>query len=78
MLELAQPLWLLLLPPVAGWIWLAWHRTQGESPAVVLNHPGLPLSEVGRLPALSLRVPVVLRGMAMGIPRLVRFDVGHA
>jgi len=67
MLELAQPLWLMLLLPVAGWVWLAWHRTQGEAPAVVLNHPGLPLSEVGRLPAPSLRVPVVLRGVAMGL-----------
>jgi len=67
MLELAQPLWLMLLLPVAGWVWLAWRRTQGEAPAVVLNHPGLPLSEVGRLPAPSLRVPVMLRGMAMGL-----------
>ncbi len=67
MLELAHPLWLLLLLPVAGWAWLAWRRTQGESPAVILNHPGLPLSEVGRLPAPSLRLPVMLRGMAMGL-----------
>ncbi|MDP2266939.1 MAG: VWA domain-containing protein [Thiobacillus sp.] len=67
MLELAQPLWLMLLLPVAGWTWLAWWRTQGEAPAVILNHPALPLAEVGRLPAPSLRVPVMLRGVAMGL-----------
>ena len=67
MLELAQPLWLMLLLPVAGWVWLAWRRTQGEAPAVILNHPALPLAEVGRLPAPSLRVPVVLRGVAMAL-----------
>ena len=67
MLELAQPLWLALLLPVAGWIWLAWRRTQGESPAVVLNHPALPLAEVGQLPAPSLRWPVMLRGVALGL-----------
>ena len=67
MLELAQPLWLMLLLPVAGWTWLAWRRTQGEAPAVILNHPALPLAEVGRLPAPSLRVPVMLRGMALGL-----------
>ncbi|MGV8990173.1 MAG: vWA domain-containing protein [Thiobacillus sp.] len=67
MLELAQPLWLMLLLPVAVWSWLAWQRTQGEAPAVILNHPGLPLAEVSRLPAPSLRVPVMLRGVAMGL-----------
>lgn len=67
MLELAQPLWLMLLLPVAGWIWLAWRRTQGESPAVVLNHPALPLAEGGRLPAPSLRLPVMLRGLALAL-----------
>ncbi len=67
MLELAQPLWLLLLLPVAGWTWLAWRRTQGESPAVILNHPALPLAEVSRLPAPSLRVPLLLRGTAMAL-----------
>ncbi|MDP1863893.1 MAG: VWA domain-containing protein [Thiobacillus sp.] len=67
MLELAQPLWMMLLLPAAGWTWLAWRRTQGETPAVILNHPALPLAEVGRLPAPSLRVPVMLRGVAMGL-----------
>lgn len=67
MLELAQPLWLMLLLPVAGWTWLAWQRTQGETPAVILNHPALPLAEIGRLTAPRLRVPVMLRGVAMGL-----------
>lgn len=72
MFELAQPLWLTLLLPVAGWTWLAWRRSLGEiqggeAPAVRLNHPALPLAEVGRYPAPSLRVPVMLRGVAMGL-----------
>lgn len=64
MFELAQPQWLLLLLPVAGWIGLAWRRAAGESSAAVLNHPALPLAEVGQLPTPSLRWPVVLRGLA--------------
>jgi Ca-activated chloride channel family protein len=72
MLEWAQPLWLLLLLPVAGWGWLAWRRTSGEiqggdAPAVVLNHPALPLGQVGRLPVPGLRRPVVLRGVAFAL-----------
>ncbi len=67
MLELAQPLWLLLMLPLVGWVWLAWRRTHGESPAVVFNHPALPLVEVGRLPAPSLRRPVMLRGLAFAL-----------
>ncbi len=67
MFELAQPFWLVALLPVAGWIWLAWHRTQGDAPVVILNHPSLPLAEVGQLPAPSLRVPVMLRGVAMSL-----------
>jgi Ca-activated chloride channel family protein len=72
MLELAQPLWLLLLLPVAGWIWLAWRRAPGEiqggdAPVVILNHPALPLAEVGRLPVPSLRRPAMLRGVAFGL-----------
>ena len=66
MFELAQPLWLTLLLPVAGWTWLALRRSQGEAPAVSLYHPALPLAEVGRYPP-SLRVPVMLRGVAMGL-----------
>jgi Ca-activated chloride channel family protein len=67
MLELAQPLWLLLLLPLAGWVWLAWRRAHGEAPAMVLNHPALPLASVTRLPAPSLRWPVVLRGLAFAL-----------
>jgi Ca-activated chloride channel family protein len=68
MLELAQPAWLLLLlPPLAGWVWLAWRRAQGDVPAVVLNHPALPLAAVGQLPAPSLRWPVMLRGLAFAL-----------
>ena len=67
MLELAQPDWLILLLAVAGWGWLAWRRAQGEAAGVVLNHPALPLAEVGRLPAPSLRWPVVLRGLAFAL-----------
>ena len=65
--ELAHPYWLFLLLPVAGWSWLAWRRAQGEAPGVVLNHPALPLVAVGRLPAPSLRGPVVLRGLAFAL-----------
>ena len=67
MFELAHPYWLLLLLPLAGWSWLAWRRAQGEVPAVVLNHPALPLAAVERLPAPSLRWPVVLRGLAFAL-----------
>ena len=67
MLELAQPSWLFLLLPVAGWSWLAWRRAQGEAAGVVLNHPALPLAEVGRLPAPGLRWPGVLRGLAFAL-----------
>ncbi|MBS0310652.1 MAG: hypothetical protein JSR88_04905, partial [Proteobacteria bacterium] len=66
-LELAQPLWLFLLLPVAGWSWLAWRRAQGEVPGMVLNHPALPLAAVGRLPAPSLRGSVALRGLAFAL-----------
>jgi Ca-activated chloride channel family protein len=70
--ELAQPLWLLLLLPVAGWAWLAWRRVSGEGQGgnvagVVLNHPALPLAAVASLPAPSLRRPVLLRGLAFGL-----------
>jgi Ca-activated chloride channel family protein len=68
-LELAQPLWLALLLPLAGWGWLAWRRASGASQGgdaagVVLNHPALPLAAVGQLPAPSLRRPVLLRVLA--------------
>lgn len=67
MLEWAQPLWLVLLPAVAGWAALAWRRAQGEAPAVTLNHPALPLEHVARLPAPSLRVPLLLRALAFAL-----------
>lgn len=71
-LELAQPLWLILLLPVAGWGWLVWRRASGEgqgdeAAGAVLNHPALPLAAVGRLPAPSLRRPVLLRLLAFGL-----------
>ena len=70
--ELAQPLWLLLLLPVAAWAWLAWRRASdasqgGEAAGVVLNHPALPLAAVASLPAPSLRRPVLLRTLAFGL-----------
>jgi len=67
MFELAQPYWLLLLLPVAGWIGLAWRRAQSEAPRVILNHPALPLAQVGRQPMPGLRGPVVLRGLAFAL-----------
>lgn len=67
MLELAQPYWLLLLLPIAGWGWLAWQRAHGDVPAAVFNHPALPLAEAGGQSAPSLRGPVVLRGLAFAL-----------
>lgn len=67
MFEWAQPLWLLLLPVVAGWTVVAWRRAQGEAPTVTLNHPALPLERVARLPAPSLRVPLLLRALAFAL-----------
>ena len=70
MLEWAQPLWLVLLPLVAGWGWLAWQRTSTEcqgGETVLLNHPALPLAEVGKLSAPGLRGPLVLRGLAWAL-----------
>jgi Ca-activated chloride channel family protein len=67
MLELVQPLWLVLLLPLIGWAWLAWRRAHGEAASVVLNHPALPLAEAGRLSASSLHRPVILRGAAFAL-----------
>ena len=66
-LELAQPLWLLLLLPVAGWSWLGWRRARDDAPRVVFNHPGLPRVEIGRLAAPAVHWPVALRGLAFAL-----------
>ncbi len=71
-LELAQPLWLVLLLPAAIWSLLAWRRVSdasqgGDAAGVVLNHPALPLTAVDQLPAPSLRRPVLLRALAFGL-----------
>lgn len=64
MIEWVQPAWLVLLAPVAAWSAWAWRRTRGEGARVRLRHPALPLAEAGALPTPSLRLPVVLRGLA--------------
>lgn len=71
-LELGQPFWLVLLLPVTAWTWLAWHRVaeagqNDQAPGMVLNHPALPLTTVTRLPASSLRRPLLLSGLAFGL-----------
>lgn len=66
-LELARPAWLALLPLVAAWGALAWRRADGGAPVRALNHPALPLAEVGRLSAPSLRTPLVLRALAFAL-----------
>lgn len=67
MFEWAQPLWLALLPAVAGWAALAWRRARGEAPAITLKHPALPLDRIARLPAPSLRAPLFLRALAFAL-----------
>lgn len=67
MIEWAQPLWLALLPAVAGWAVLAWRRARGEAPAITLKHPALPLDRIARLPAPSLRAPLLLRALAFAL-----------
>lgn len=68
MLELAQPLWLLLLAPVAGWTWLALRQAHAEAPAAWgLNHPALPLDRLRASPAPSLRFPIVMRALAWAL-----------
>lgn len=67
MLEWAQPLWLALLLPLAGWVWLAWRRARGEASSVILAHPALPLAQAGRRPVAALRRPLMLRGAAFAL-----------
>jgi Ca-activated chloride channel homolog len=66
MLELAQPDWLWLWLLVAGWLLVSLRRAQGEDAGSVLNHPALPVAVASRLPQ-SLRGPVALRGLALGL-----------
>jgi len=66
MLEFAQPGWLWLCLPVAGWTLLAWRRARDEGAGSVLNHPALP-TELASLLPLGLRGPVALRGLALGL-----------
>jgi Ca-activated chloride channel family protein len=66
MLEFAQPGWLWLCLPVAGWTQLAWRRARDEGAGSVLNHPALPTELASRLPQ-GLRGPVALRGLALGL-----------
>lgn len=67
MIEWAQPLWLALLPVVAGWAVLAWRRAPGEAPGVTLRHPALPLERIARWPSPSQRAPLLLRALAFAL-----------
>ncbi len=76
--ELAQPLWLLPLPLVAVWLWLAWRRPAfGPAASLVLNHPGLGLAaSVGdiapaRWPLLFEALAFALLLLALAQPREV-------
>lgn len=65
MLELAQPLWLFLLPLVA--VWLLWRRpNSGPVAGLVLNHPGLGLGITGKETAPS-RWPRLLEALALAL-----------
>ena len=63
--ELAQPLWLLLLPLVAVWTWLG-RQPQQPAASVVLNHPGLALAAAEREIA-STRWPLWCNALAYGL-----------
>lgn len=78
MFELAQPFYLLLLLLLIFWGSVAWRRTQGEAPAWVLHHPGLPAADevvVGgtrqRVPLLLTLVSFALLVLALAQPREV-------
>lgn len=61
-MELAQPLFLLLLPLPLLWAWLSWKRgTQGESGAWLLRHPHL---AVGSSAPPGPLLPVILSTLA--------------
>ena len=76
--ELAQPLWLLLLPLVAVATWLAWRRPLRQPAAgLVLTHPGLGLAPGGgesapaRWPLLLTALAFALLLLALAQPREV-------
>jgi len=63
--ELAQPLWLLLLPLVIAWA--VWRRPVRQPPAsLVLNHPGLGLAAAGREVAPA-RWPLLFEALAFAL-----------
>ena len=65
--ELAQPLWLLPLPLVIAWAWLAWRRPARQPVAsLVLNHPGLGLAAIGREIAPA-RWPLLFEALAFSL-----------
>lgn len=74
-MELAQPFFLLLLPVVAGWLWLALHRgNQDESSSWLLRHPQLggdsaTPSPVSRVPVMLMALAFALMVIALAQPR---------
>lgn len=65
--ELAQPLWLLLLPLVIAWAWLVWRRpVRQQAASLVLNHPGLGLAAAGREVAPA-RWPLLFEALAFSL-----------
>lgn len=63
--ELAQPLWLLLLPLVIAWA--AWRRPARQPAAsLVLNHPGLGLAAAAGQVAAA-RWPLLLEALALAL-----------
>lgn len=64
-MELAQPLWLLLLPLPILWAAMA-RRDQGETGAWLLRHPHLDAGTDGPRPVAS-RLPMLLQAMAFAL-----------
>ncbi len=69
MLELAQPLWLLLLPGVAAWGWLASRRSQeGGQGGWVLRHPQLPApASEAKAPLPAPHAPAWLAALGLAL-----------